>query len=100
MTKVEILLDAMDQDCFDEFTLEMAQGETYSSMDWAVYAHGEYEDYSVLAGRRRRCFVCSFDSKEEAQKAIQEAKMPIDGESFSTHVPVDVVTSHLPGDCL
>lgn len=46
-----------------DLTIEPLIGETN---EWAVYSHGEYEEWSVLAGQPRRVFLDSFPSVEEA----------------------------------
>jgi hypothetical protein len=41
----------------------------------AVYSHGEYETWSVLAGHNRRVFLDRFDTVEEAQRAYPTAEV-------------------------
>lgn len=89
------------------WTIEVGRGETYSSQDWTIYAHDEYESSSVLAGRERRSFIWSFDAdrypgesgKEAAIQACKDAGVwKYTSVSGSTHVPIEQIVSHLPDD--
>lgn len=48
---------------FDSITIEPS---VHGGKPYAVYGHGEYEEWSVLAGQPRRVFLNSFDTVEEA----------------------------------
>lgn len=87
------------------FTVEYGHGETYSNQDITVYAHDEYEQSSVLAGRERRMWIGSFDqgcTEQDARDTIKaaEAEKITDFllEGGTTHIPVDQIVSHLPDD--
>ncbi len=79
---------------YDYLTIERERGETYSRNTFAVYGHGEYERGSVLEGLPMRVFVDGgFETVEAAKAAYPDAE-----ESGSTHIPVAVMTRHLPDD--
>jgi len=76
-------------------TIERQRGETYSRSTFAVYEHGVYPRSSVLAGQPSRRFIDGgFETPEAAQAKYPDATI-IAG---STHIPVDVLTAHLPDD--
>ena len=76
-------------------TIERQQGETYRRNTFAVYEHSIYPRTSVLAGQPCRRFVDGgFATVKEAQEQYPDAT-PIEG---TTHIPVDVLTRHLPDE--
>ena len=76
-------------------TIEREHGETYSRSTFAVYEHGTYPRSSVLAGQPSRRFINGgFKTVEEAKAKYPNARI-IPG---TTHIPVDVLTAHLPDD--
>ena len=88
------------------FSLEAGKGETYNRPEPVLYAHSTYERSSVLAGRPQRIWCESWDSWEEARKALAEFKKanpkfkytdegPTGGSSF---IPTEQLISHLPDD--
>jgi hypothetical protein len=105
---VQLLIDKSSgkEGCDFTFTLEPGKGETYSHGQPTLYAHGEYESWSVLAGRDRRIWVESWIDWKIARDALAAAQAKFRQFGFqyedfgpgggSTHVPVDVVTAHLP----
>jgi hypothetical protein len=86
------------------FTIELGQGETYSTNAWTIYAHDRYERWSVLAGRERRIWLAQTGPGPEGLKAAEDAckaagiwkRTAVIGGT--THIPVDVVTAHLTDD--
>jgi hypothetical protein len=84
------------------FTLEAGRGETYANNRPTLYGHNVYPRGSVLAGRDQRVFVEQWDDWDEARAALAEVKKAVKGfkyeDSGSTHVPIDVITNHLPDD--
>ena len=80
---------------WDYLTIEPSRGETYNHPgEFTVYGPGTYERGSVLEGRPMRVYVeGGFTSVETAK-----AKYPEADESGSTHIPVSVMTRHLPDD--
>jgi hypothetical protein len=76
-------------------TIEQERGETYAHATFAVYEHSTYPRYSVLAGQPCRRFIDGgFKTIEDAQAKYPDARV-IPG---TTHIPVDDLTRHLPGD--
>lgn len=88
------------------FTVEYGRGETYANRDVTVYAHDDYEKSSVLYGRERRMWICSFGHEPTAEQDARdtmEAAGAAKMTSFmlgggTTHVPVSQIVSHLPDD--
>jgi hypothetical protein len=83
------------------FTVELGRGETYANDELTVYAHDNYPRSSVLYGRERRMWIASFGggSEIDAKDTIKAAGAArITQFCCSTHVPVEQVVSHLPGD--
>jgi hypothetical protein len=78
-----------------DLTIERERGETYARATFAVYEHGVYPRSSVLAGSPSRRFVDGGFETVEAAKAKYPTATVIAG---STHIPVDALTAHLPGD--
>jgi hypothetical protein len=86
------------------YTVEIGRGETYRSIHWTIYGHKPYPRHSVLAGQMSRCYICDCGAGEEglelARQAIDLAKVGRRTDFFdsgaTSHVPVDVVTRHLP----
>jgi len=88
------------------FTLEYGQGETYQNGKPTLYAHSTYERSSVLSGRPQRVFVANWETEQEAEAAIKATKKQYPKFKCSsqlgstTHIPVSVITAHLPGESL
>ena len=87
------------------FTLERGRGETYSHARPVLYAHGEYDESSVLAGQPRRLWVAQWDTWEEARAALAgvrwaDRSFRYDdlGEGGTTYIPTSLLTRHLPYD--
>mgnify|MGYP005993041857 CR=1 FL=1 len=82
------------------WTLEQGRGQTYNSGLPTLYAHDSYPRSSVLYGRERRRYVHEFNSIEQAMEMLSGHRIMryLDNmmEGGTTHVDVDVVTSHLP----
>jgi hypothetical protein len=78
-----------------DLTIEREHGETYSRATFAVYEHGTYPRGSVLAGQPSRRFIDGGFETPEAAKAKYPHANIIGG---TTHIPVDVLTAHLPDD--
>lgn len=106
MTEQEYLNDAIEN-CLNErngrlrWTLEQGRGQTYNSGLPTLYAHDNYPRSSVLYGRERRRYVNEFDSIDQAMEMLKGHRIMryLDNmmmEGGTTHVDVDVVTSHLP----
>ena len=66
------------------FTIERSRGATYDSEDFSIYAHDRYPRSSVLAGRDRRCWIGSSDSKDELLEACNRAGVnaSVSGSTF------------------
>ena len=87
------------------FTLEQGMGETYCHSKPVLYGHGRYPRSSVLAGRPSRIWIESWESWDEAHKAIVELQKAF-GRQFkceemnthSTYIPIDALVRHLPDD--
>ena len=82
-------------------TLEFGRGETYRNNKPTLYGHSTYGRSSVLAGQRRRVFLESWDTIEEAKAELKAAKVrytDLTDTHCSTHIPVSQVVSHLPDD--
>lgn len=60
---------------FDSYTIEPSVDEYTKEQIYAVYAHGEYEETSVLAGQARRVFMDYFDTVELALEEYPEAEV-------------------------
>lgn len=56
-------------------TIEYARGATYASNKFAVYEHGVYPRWSVLAGQPSRKWLDEFDTLEEAKAAYPKASV-------------------------
>jgi hypothetical protein len=86
------------------FTVEPGRGETYANSELTVYAHDEYEESSVLAGRERRMWIGSFGDGPQAEQDAHDtieaagASKITDFIGSSTHVPIEQIVSHLPDD--
>lgn len=83
------------------FTLEAGRGQTYASGKPTLYAHHPYPRHSVLRGRYARVYVEAWDSVEEAKQALAEVAAAVRGfrytaSDYSSFIPVDVITAHLP----
>ena len=78
------------------YTIEPGgHGETYHrTTGYTVYGHDTYPPHSVLAGSPRRTWEGHFDTIEAARAAFPAADL-IAG---TTHIPVDVLTAHLPDE--
>jgi hypothetical protein len=107
MTELEYLNDAIEN-CLSNrngrlhWTLEQGRGQTYSTGKPTLYAHDAYPRSSVLYGRERRRYVHGFDSIEQAMDMLKGRPIMryLDNmmEGGTTHIDVDIVTSHLPDD--
>lgn len=83
------------------FTLEHGHGETYDTGGRPVlYGHGTYERSSVLTGQSLRHYFQEWNTWEEARQDL--AAIGLDYEDWedggNTHIPVDLMTAHLPDD--
>jgi len=81
------------------FTLELGKGETYANRRPTLYAHDSYPKSSVLRGQSRRRWVGDWETREEALAALDAIKLrgfKWRDLSGTTHVPVAVMTAHLP----
>ena len=82
-------------------TLEFGRGQTYRNNNPTLYGHSTYGRSSVLAGQRRRVFLESWDTVDEARAELKAAKIrytDLCDTRGSTHIPVDVITAGLPDD--
>jgi len=88
------------------FTLERGRGETYSHQRPVLYAHSFYKQSSVLAGQPQRIWVAQWSTWDEARAALAELtkqdrtfRFEDFGEGGgTTHIPIAVLTRHLPDD--
>jgi len=80
-------------------TLEFGRGQTYRNNNPTLYGHSTYGRSSVLAGQRRRVFLESWDTVDEARAELKAAKIrytDLTKEHGSTYAPPCL--SHLPDD--
>ena len=78
----------------DEVRIEYpSRGETYCEDGYGVYAYGEYEPWSVLAGRERRRFLGFYPSEAEARSDHPDAIPGLNGCGFQ-----QMDLSCLPGE--
>ncbi len=88
------------------FTLERGRGETYSHQRPVLYAHSVYKQSSVLAGQPQRIWVAHWNTWKEARSALAEVtrhdrsfRYDDFGEGGgTTHIPIAVLTRHLPDE--
>jgi len=85
------------------FTVEHGRGETYANRELTVYAHDDYEESSVLAGRERRMWIGTFGDEPQARQDAEDtmrnagaARITLWGGS--SYVPVAQMVAHLPDD--
>tara|TARA_R100000654_G_scaffold40780_1_gene66897 strand:+ start:2805 stop:3272 length:468 start_codon:yes stop_codon:yes gene_type:complete len=95
------MLDAMICGDCEWFTLEESKGETYHNTgEWNLYGHGIYERGSCLAGQPKRVFMDTIGNENDAAELEKAAPKWIEltkyGAGSSTHIPVDLMVSHLP----
>jgi len=80
-------------------TLEFGRGQTYRNNNPTLYGHSTYGRSSVLAGQRRRVFLESWDTVDEARAELKAAKIrytDLTKEHGSTYALPCL--SHLPDD--
>lgn len=83
------------------FSVEYGNGETYRNNNITIYAHDEYEESSVLAGRSRRMWIGTFSDEQEAKDTIEAAGITKKTDFMlggSTHIPISQIVSHIPDD--
>lgn len=71
---------------FDSLTIEIRDDQRNP---YAVYGHGIYEDWSVLAGEDKRVFLDSFPTLSEARDAFPGA-VEVGGSTKREYTPSDV----------
>jgi hypothetical protein len=82
------------------FTLEAGRGETYATQEPTLYGHSRYPRGSVLAGKPLRRWIASWKTWQEAANVLYEAKVRYTTEGGTSHIPVNELTAHLPGESL
>lgn len=86
-------------------SVEYGRGETYRGQDVTVYSLDNYERSSVLYGRERRMWVCSFGIGEDAEQNARDTIKAAAASGFtdfslgcSSYIPVDEIVRHIPDD--
>jgi hypothetical protein len=59
--------DQLARDGIDQVTITPRDGGYGESPTFEVYGHGEYGEFSVLAGQYRRVFLAGYSTLEQAQ---------------------------------